>query len=275
MKYTILIVDAHLDIVQFLNGLLNSQYRVITAENGEIALTLLKNETINVVISDIKMPVMDGFILLHKIKTDCETSHIPVVLLTANSTLKAKLEGLELGADIYIEKPFSPKYLLAQISSLLNNRIKIKEYYASSPLVHLSTIAHQKTDKDFLEKLHSFMNENLSNSELQVEDIASHFYMSRATIYRKLNALTDLSPKEYLNTIRLKKAATLLLEKTYTIREIISIVGFNSQSYFSQSFLNQFGVTPTYFVQSNKTVKIASVGNSIVYSHITSKVSWQ
>jgi DNA-binding response OmpR family regulator len=249
MRPNILIVDDHQDIIRFLKELLESENNVLVAENGQIALDILKSETVHVVISDVMMPVMDGFALCEIIKSDCALSHIPVILLTAKTTLQSKVEGLELGADVYIEKPFSPRHLLAQISSLLTNRFKIKEHYANSPLTHLVSMAHTKADEIFLEQLNFYIDSQLSNPDLSVEDLAKHFFMSRPTFYRKINVLTNLSPKELVNVARLKKAAAFLLEGTHKIAEVVSMVGFSSQSYFTQAFFKQFGTTPTHFVQ--------------------------
>lgn len=248
MKSNVLLVDDHKDILQFLIEVLESDYNILTAENGHAALDLLKSQTIHVIISDIMMPVMDGLALCESVKSDCSLSHIPVILLTAKTTLQSKIEGLELGADVYIDKPFSPKHLRAQISSLLSNRFKIKEHYASSPLTHLVSMTHTKADEVFLEQLNVYIDNHLSNPDLAVEDIAKHFFMSRPTFYRKISVLTNLSPKELVNIARLKKAAMLLLEGTHKITDVISVVGFSSQSYFTQAFFKQFEMTPTQFI---------------------------
>src|SRR5688500_17107787 len=133
----ILLVDDEEDILEFLERILKSKYNILKAENGEEALEILAKEAVQLVISDVMMPVMDGFELCKKIKTNLEFSHIPVILLTAKNTIQSKVEGLELGADAYIEKPFSKEHLQAQILSLMSNRNMIREYFAKSPLVHI------------------------------------------------------------------------------------------------------------------------------------------
>jgi len=255
MKHTILIVDDNQEIIEFLQDLLSSDYSILTANNGEAGIELLKNEIVHLVISDIMMPVMDGFSLCEKIKADFELSHIPLILLTAKTMLQSKVQGLEMGADVYIEKPFSPRYLIAQVSSLLNNRLKLKEYFVTSPLAHIKSMAHTKTDEIFLDKLNMFINENLDNPELDVIHLANHLHMSRPTMYRKISAVTNLSPKELINITRLKRAAMLLLESDNRISDIVISVGFNSQSYFSQKFFKQFGISPLEYKQNKDLEK--------------------
>jgi DNA-binding response OmpR family regulator len=141
MKPVLLLIDDNEEILEFIEHELNEKYTVVKALNGQDALNVLKEEVVQLVICDIMMPVMDGFELCKIIKTNFDYSHIPVILLTAKNTLQSKIEGLEVGADAYIEKPFSPEYLQVQIANLLANRSKIKEYFASSPLVHIKSIA--------------------------------------------------------------------------------------------------------------------------------------
>lgn len=248
MKPLLLLVDDNEDILEFLEHELNEKYTVIKASDGKDALELLKNNAVQLVISDVVMPVMDGFELCKIIKTNFEFSHIPVILLTAKNTLQAKIEGLELGADAYIEKPFSPEYLQVQIANLLNNRNKIKEYFASSPLVHIKSIAYSKADELFLEKINDIILNNLVDDNLDVEKLAKLLTMSKPTLYRKIKSLSNLSPNELINITRLKKAAELLSESNYKIYEVADMVGFGSQTNFGRNFLKQFGMTPTDYV---------------------------
>ncbi len=198
---------------------------------------------------------MDGFELCRLIKSNFDYSHIPVILLTARNTLKSKIEGLELGADAYIEKPFSPEYLQVQIANLLTNRNKIKEYFASSPLVHIKSIAYSKADELFLEKVNDCIAKNLEDTELDVEKLAKLMNMSKPTLYRKIKSLSDLSPNELINITRLKKAAELLLEGKYKIYEVADLVGYASQTNFGRNFLKQFGMTPSDYLSMKEAEK--------------------
>lgn len=256
MKPVILLVDDNEEILAFIEDELNENYIVIKASNGQEALNALKQEVIHLVISDIMMPVLDGFELCKIIKTNFEYSHIPVILLTAKNTLQSKIEGLETGADAYIEKPFSPEYLRVQIANLLLNRDKIKEYFVSSPLVHIKSMAHTKTDELFLEQLNEAIYNNLEDAELDVEKLAKLVNMSKPTLYRKIKSISDLTPNELVNITRLKRAAELLVEGKYKIYEVADMTGYSSQTNFGRNFLKQFGMTPTdYLVMKHGTPK--------------------
>ncbi|MEC5146480.1 response regulator [Chitinophaga sp. 212800010-3] len=247
-KPLILLVDDNEEILSFIADDLEDKYTVITAQNGAEALELLRDQPVQLVISDVMMPVMDGFELCHIIKSGFESSHVPVILLTARNTLQSKIEGLELGADAYVEKPFSPEFLQAQIASLLNNRHKVKSYYANSPLVHLRSIAHTSADEQFLEKLQELIHQHLTNIDLDVEQLADLMNMSRPTFYRKIKAISDLTPHELINLARLKKAATLLSTGSYKINEVADMCGFASLTNFGKNFQKQFGMLPSRYV---------------------------
>jgi two-component system, cell cycle response regulator len=252
MKPVILLVDDNAEILDFLSEDLSEKYTVLKALNGQEALNLLLQEPVHLLISDIMMPVMDGYELCRNIKSNFEYSHIPVILLTAKNTLQSKIEGLEMGADAYIEKPFSPEHLQVQIANLLSNRNKIREYFASSPMVHINTMAYSKADEQFLEKLNEAIFENIENIELSVDQLADFMNMSRATLYRKIKAISDLTPNELINVTRLKKAAELLAEQEYKVYEVAEMTGFGSQTNFGRNFTKQFGISPTEYILMKK-----------------------
>lgn len=245
MKPVLLVVDDNEEILEFLAEELSEKYAVLMAHNGQEALDILKEEPAQLVISDVMMEEMDGFEFCRILKQSFEYSHTPVILLTAQNTLQAKIQGLELGADAYIEKPFSTEYLQVQIANLLANRNKIKEYFAHSPLVHIKSIAYSKSDESFLEKLTEVICKNLEESHLDVEKLAKIMNMSRPTLFRKIKSISDLTPNELINITRLKKAAELLAEGKYKIYEVSDMVGYHSQTQFGRNFFKQFGMTPT------------------------------
>jgi len=254
-KPVILLVDDNEEILEFLEHELNEKYSVVKALNGEEALQVLKDAVVQLVICDVMMPVMDGFELCKTIKGHFEYSHIPVILLTARNTLQSKIAGLELGADAYIEKPFSPEHLQVQIANLLANRLKIKEYFASSPLVHIKSMAYSRADEHFLEKLYEVILQHMEEAELDVEQLARHLNMSKPTLYRKIKSLSDLTPNELINITRLKRAAELLVEGGYKIYEVSTMVGYNSQTNFGRNFHKQFGMTPTDYLAMKQAEK--------------------
>ncbi|HOZ79561.1 MAG TPA: response regulator [Ferruginibacter sp.] len=248
----IMLVDDNEEILDFLDRILQKKYAIIRATDGVQALKLLETEAVQLIVSDVMMPGMDGFELCKTIKSNLEYSHIPVILLTAKNTIQSKVQGLELGADAYIEKPFSKEHLMAQIASLLANRNHIREFYASSPLVHIRSMAHTKEDEQFLEKLHVAICKNLEDTDMDVEKLARAMNMSRITLYRKIKAISVLTPLEVITITRLKKAAELLAEGNYKMYEIADRVGFSSQSNFTRSFQKQFGITPSEYLHSKQ-----------------------
>jgi ligand-binding sensor domain-containing protein/signal transduction histidine kinase/DNA-binding response OmpR family regulator len=243
----ILIVEDNKEILGFLQRALNATYRVFQAFNGIQALEILQKENISLVVSDIMMPVMDGIELCKSIKTDLQYSHVPIILLTAKNTLESKITGLEVGADAYIEKPFSLEHLQAQIINLITNRDKLKEYFASSPLTHLKGIACSLPDKDFLERINGIINDNITNAEIDVEQLSVLMNMSRSTLYRKIKVLSNLTPNEFITLSKLKKAAELL-SLGYKVSEVADMIGYTLQNNFSRDFHKQFGLTPTSYV---------------------------
>lgn len=253
-KPAILLVEDNKEILSFIAGELSGQYSIYKAYNGKEALDVLKEKTarraVQLVVSDVMMPVMDGFELCAAIKDDLNYSHIPVILLTAKNSVQSKIEGLEMGADAYIEKPFSHQHLQVQIANLLANRLKLMDYFAKSPLVHIKSIAYSRADEQFLETLTQTIYSNLEDTELDTEKLAYMMNMSRSTLFRKIKAISNLTPNELINISRLKKAAELLKEKNYRIYEVAMIVGYNHQSNFSRDFRKQFGMTPNDYINN-------------------------
>jgi two-component system cell cycle response regulator len=251
-KPAVLIVDDNEEILEFLQDDLGEIYSILTATDGTHALKILAEEVVQLIISDIMMPEMDGFELCAKIKSNFEWSHIPVILLTAKNTLRSKIQGLNHGADAYIEKPFSPEHLAAQVASLLSNRNKVKEYFANSPLAHIKSMAHTKMDEEFLEKLNDCIIENIANDELDVEHLALAMSMSRPTLYRKVKSISNLSPNEMINISRLKKAVELMNTRVIALSEIAERVGYHSLTQFGRNFQKQFKITPSEYQQQQK-----------------------
>ncbi|MHB8206432.1 MAG: two-component regulator propeller domain-containing protein [Mucilaginibacter sp.] len=248
---SILLVEDSVDILGFLYSELKQEYNVITAVNGIKALEQLSTANILLVVSDIMMPEMDGLELCRRIKSEITTSHIPVILLTAKTQLSTKIAGLELNADAYIEKPFSPSYLKAQIANLLRNRANMLNHFNTSPSAGMQSLAPSKTDDAFLQKLNGIILQNLDNGEFDVDELASMMFLSRRNLYRKIKAVADMSPMDMINLIRLKKGAELLLTTDLKIYEIAIRTGFNSPNTFSRNFVKQFGESPSDYVKRN------------------------
>ena len=248
LKHSLLLVEDNKEILNYISQELCQKYNVIPAGNGQEAMEILENENVQIIVSDIMMPIMDGIDLCKKIKSEFQHSHIPIILITAKNSLQSKIEGLEVGADAYIEKPFSLDHLQAQISNLLSNRNIIKEYFARSPLTNIKGIAISKSDKDFLENLNNAIYEHITDSELDVDRLSGILNMSKATLYRKIKGLSDLTPNELINLSRLKKAAELLSKGDYKINEVAYMIGYSLPTNFSRDFQKQFGISPSAFI---------------------------
>jgi DNA-binding response OmpR family regulator len=243
-------VEDNEEFQQFMAKQLSDEYQVLKVQNGLQALELLNTRNVNIILCDIMMPVMDGLVFCKELKMNLRHSHIPVILLTAKTSMQSKIDGLNIGADEYIEKPYSIDYLRARIENLLENRKKIKDSYKNSPELNYRAIAHSKADEDFLNNLISIIHSHIDELELDVDKLATSMNMSRATLYRKVKNISELTPNDFIRLIRLKKAAELLVQKEYRVNEIAFIVGFRSSSYFSKCFQKQFGVLPKDFEKS-------------------------
>lgn len=253
--YAVLLIEDNREMLDFIQKKLKKEYHVHAALNGREALALLDEEHIDLIISDIAMPEMDGFEFLQNLKSDFRYCHIPTILLSAKTNLQSKIEGLELGADAYIEKPFSMDFLSVQIKNLLDGRKKLRDVFVKSPHLHSNTIALTKADEDFIEKINDLIEQNIENESFNIDYITDSMHMSRSTLLRKIKGISGLTVNEYIRLIRLKKAAQLLEEGKYRINEICFLTGFSSTSYFAKCFQKQYGVLPKDFLTALKNEK--------------------
>ncbi len=250
-KPVILLVEDNKEILAYLNKELKTSYIILRAGNGAEALEILDQENVQLVLTDIMMPIMDGLALCRRIKTDILYSHIPVIFLTAKNALDSKIQGLKNGADAYIEKPFSLEFLMVQIRNILKNRKIIKNYFTNAPSSNLIDINVSGPDKDFISQLNTVIYENISAIDLNVDELAKLMHMSRPTLYRKIKGLSDLTPNELINISRLKKAAELLTQKEYNITQVSTMVGYTVQSNFSRDFHKHYGMSPSNYILEN------------------------
>lgn len=248
----LLMVEDNTEMLSFIATKLQKDFIVEKASNGVEALELLSKRTVDIIVSDIMMPEMDGFELCSKVKDDIEFSHIPVILLTAKNDIDSKIQGLTLGADAYIEKPFSYSHLLTQINSLLNNRKREREAFMQKPFLPVQQTGMSKADKEFLEKIVEMITENITDPNFGVEKLSELAYMSRSSLHRKITALTDLTPTDFIRVIRLKKSAEMIQDGKYRVGEVCYLVGINSPSYFIKLFQKQFGMTPKEFEKQSR-----------------------
>jgi signal transduction histidine kinase/DNA-binding response OmpR family regulator len=246
---SILIVEDNADVRAYVKSCFTERYTIIEASNGKEALALIEETEPDLIISDVMMPEMDGLELTKILKTDIRTCHIPVILLTAKASLEHKLQGLEEGADSYIPKPFNPKHLQIRVKKLIEVRSKIREHFQG----HLSFEKAEKSlnslDRNLMQKINHIIDKQMLNTEFSVEELSHEVALSRVHLYRKIKQLTGLSVSEYIRGIRLKKATELMQGTAKSLSEIAYETGFTSPSYFAKCFKEQFGKTPSEYVE--------------------------
>lgn len=240
---TVLIIDDNPDIRSYARTVLENDYNVLEADNGQEGLRLAQKYVPDVVVCDVMMPVMDGIECCRRLKSEMQTSHIPVIMLTAYALDEQKIKGYECGADSYLSKPFNAQLLKVRIRNLIDNRRQLQDFFSNHPEGKPDMPA--SIDKTFLEKLHELISQNLSDSQYNVETMGTQIGLSRVQLYRKCKALTNYGPNELLRIARLKRAAALLAATEKSVSEIAYEVGFTSPSYFAKCYKEYFGKSPT------------------------------
>lgn len=271
-RQTILVVEDDTDLRKFLKTVLASYYDVIEAENGLIGYEKAIKEIPDFILSDIMMPEMDGVEFLQKIKANNTTSHIPFILLTAKTNIESKLEGLDYGADDYITKPFSVKYLRARIDNIIKQRRLLYEVYSREKqpftIQHTQKAEvveneHKITSQDqfFIQKVKEEIEKNIDNSDYLIDDLAAAMAMSRTVFFKKLKSLTGFAPIEFIRDIKIKHAAELIESQKYTIKEVSFMIGISDTKYFTQCFKKIFDMTPSEY-KNLKKIEFENAGNN-------------
>jgi parallel beta-helix repeat protein len=244
---TLLLVEDNPDVRNYISMILGNEYRIFEAKDGEEGLDKAFECIPDLIISDVMMPKMDGFQLCRQLKTDFRTSHIPVIMLTAKATMQDKINGLEIGADEYIMKPFDAEELRARIKNLLEQRKRLHEHFNKYGFADTERKNITSADQKFLTKVVSIIDENISDTSFGVEVLAEKLAVSQSLLYKKIISLTGTSPSELIKKLRLNKAAKLIESNTGNISEIALEVGFNNPAYFTECFKKQFGVAPSQY----------------------------
>ena len=252
MRPTLLVVDDEIEMLWFIGEIFSADFNVVTLQDPERLDQVMNEVYPNVIICDVMMPVMDGMECCRRLKSEVQTSHIPVMMLTAYAVDEQKIKGYECGADSYISKPFSARLLTVRLRNLIENRRRLQSLFADISNVSLQKTPVAEVDKGFLEKLHRLIEERLSDPDLSVEELGEQIGLSRVQLYRKTKALCGYSPNELLRIARLKKAASLLASTEKTISEITYEVGFSSPSYFTKCYKEYFGENPTAVLKRKK-----------------------
>jgi DNA-binding response OmpR family regulator len=247
---TLLLVEDHIDLKIYLENELKNNYNFYSASNGKEGYELAVEIMPDVIISDIMMPEMDGLQMCNLIKNNIITSHIPVILLTAKTSTENQIAGFESGADAYIPKPFRIDQLLATVNSVIENRARLREKYTANK-GFLNFPVKNTADDKFIQKATDSVIKNLGEVEFGVLELSRDIGISRVHLHRKLKAITNVSPNEFIRNIRLNRAGELLLKREFTISEICYKVGFNSPAYFSSCFKNYFQMSPSEFIERN------------------------
>ena len=263
-KGTMLLVEDNSELRLFLRSIFASEYRIVEAVDGMQGWSKALKFLPDIIISDVMMPEKDGIAMTRELRADMTTSHIPIVLLTAKTSIESKLEGLEYGADDYITKPFSATYLKARVKNLLTQRQKLQGIYRNNLMTGtLATTSEEETveekgpemssnDRKFMDKLVDLMEKNMDNGELVVDDLVQELAVSRSVFFKKLKTLTGLAPIEFIKEMRIKRAVQLIETGEYSMTQIAYMVGINDPRYFSKCFKQKMGMTPTEYRDKGK-----------------------
>lgn len=248
---SILIVEDNPDLRKFMVDSFQNQFTTFHAKNGEEGVALAIEKIPTLIISDVMMPLMDGMGLTQKLKADERTSHIPIILLTAKSDTESRIAGLKTGADDYLAKPFSPEELKVRVINLIQQRKKLAEKFSEKLTMLAEPLREPTIDDKFILKARAIVEDNMSDTGFGVEKLADEMHLSRTQLFRKLKALASVSPSEFINNIRLQKAAHLIRARADTLTQISYSVGFNEQSYFAKKFRRKFGVSPSEYARTS------------------------
>lgn len=246
-KPSVLVIDDNEDIRSYVHGLLHSEYTVIEAADGSEGIRKAMKYVPDMIISDVMMPGIDGIECCRRLKSELQTCHIPVILLTACSLDEQRIQGYDGGADSYISKPFSSQLLMVRVRNLIDSHRRLKQFFGDRQTLAKEDVCDM--DKDFVERFKALIEAKMGDSSLNVEDLGKDMGLSRVQLYRKIKSLTNYSPNELLRIARLKKAASLLASSDMTVAEIGYEVGFSSPSYFTKCYKEQFGESPTDFLK--------------------------
>jgi DNA-binding response OmpR family regulator len=248
--HSVLIIDDNIEILDYLNDILSEDYDVIQAENGISGFEKASTEIPDLIISDVMMPGKDGITLCKELKSQITTSHIPIILLTARTSTVFEIEGLKTGADDYITKPFNSNIIKARITSILENREKLRTHLLNKVRFEPTQIEIEKgadAENTFINKAILLVENNMHNSSFGIETMVDELHMSQSTLFRKIKSLTGLSLTAFIRSVRLKKAAYLIISSELNLNEIAYEVGFNDYKYFKTSFKKQFDCLPSKY----------------------------
>lgn len=248
----VLLIEDNGELRDYLSRLLAKNYCVIDASNGEEGLEKIKKEMPDFILSDVMMPGISGIELCEKVKSDIDTCHIPLILLTALSEREDIIKGINAGADDYLTKPFDLHILESKINTIIKNRKLFRKKFIDKSAFSSDEQGMNELDKKFMIKVMSYIEEKMANEDFSIDNLAIDMAMSRSVFYKKIKSLVGQNPQDFIKDIKMKKAASLLREKKYTIGEVAYLVGFPNAKYFSTAFKKYYGVSPSLFDQKEE-----------------------
>lgn len=250
-KYTVMVVEDNRDLNNYISSCLSAKYNIISTTNGEQALAKATECLPNLIISDVMMPKMNGIDLIRRLRADMNTSHIPIIMVTAKTGSDDIQEGYAAGADDYITKPFDASILKIRVDNLIQSREKLKSLFSKNISLESMGVDVTPVDEKFMQKLYATVRNNLSNSSMNLDSFCKEIGLSKSNLYRKIKQITGLSPNEFIRNFRLETAARMLRETDMTISDIYCAVGYNSLAYFSNSFKALYGISPSEYKASS------------------------
>ncbi|MFT3751821.1 MAG: two-component regulator propeller domain-containing protein [Paludibacter sp.] len=253
--HKVLVIEDDVEVRRFMEKELSVYFNVSTASDGIAGLEAAKNFDGDLIVCDVMMPGMNGFEVTRELKSNFDTSHIPIILLTALSTAENQLEGTQTGADAYITKPFSTKLLIARMQQLIEQREKLRDKYAKDTTVKTPVVTTSELDKRFADKLNLLMDKHLDDPDFSLDDFSEKLGLGRTVFFRKVKGVTGYTPNEYMRVYRLRKAMELLQEGKYNVSEVTFMVGLNDPLYFSRCFKKQFGIAPSIYLRGDKSTQ--------------------
>ena len=252
LRFLVYLVEDNTEMRSFLTEIIGQFFTVKSFANGKECLDGMNKEWPDIIVSDVMMPEMDGLELCSKVKSEISYSHIPVILLSAKGSLEAQTAGIQAGADDYIPKPFSINLLKGKINNILKARQRLRYYYSSTIDIDAAKMTSNKLDEEFITKAIQTVEENISDEDFTADDLAEKLFMSRSSLYYKMNSISGEPPANFIRRIRFNMACKLLLDGRYSISEVSAMVGFSSRSYFSTSFKKYMGCMPSDYVKKQR-----------------------
>ena len=250
-KPAILLIDDNTELLFVMKEMFRERYTVLTAVDGQQAWDKLKNNEVDVVICDVMLPDANGWELCTRMKGDLRFNHIPVIILTAKNGIEDRVASYEAGADGYVAKPFELKILFARVDNLIRSSKMRQAAFRKEENLDLESLAYPSADKQFLQSIIDSIEQHLEESEFDLEQLAAEKNMSKSTLYRKIKSMTGMTPLDFIRNIKMKRACMMLFSRSHTISEVAYAVGFNSPKYFTRCFKDEFGVTPSEYLQKN------------------------